>query len=495
MSSPWKHPKTGMYWVRRRVPAHLVARVGRAEEKLSLKTKDPVEAKRLFVQAMAEIEARWANLERGGQMLDAREATNLARVFYDGMLAEFRDQPLLQSRWDTDVGAACFAPSTVSIGLSVDDRETKRIVMETWCLDFASRRLAETGVPVSDGNIALLARSIASALQAAAMELKRISKISVFGPSDVAGDGAVGLTPVSDGGAQVTLTEVLEGWAAERKPAKKTTYSYERVLQSFMAFAGVSDLSKVTPKHATDWKADMLAKGLSAKTIGASKLGAARAVFQWAADNGAIANNPFGKVTINVKKKPGERRRGYTDEEAVKVLGAAEKEASAHLRWMPLLCAYTGARISEISQLRKQDLVEVQGIWCIQLVAEAGSLKNDASERVVPLHPRVIDAGFLTFVEKQKAGPIFADVPPDRFGARGGNMTKLVSRWVRDLGIEDTRVAPSHAWRHRFKTLCRRFGVSADIGDALTGHSARTVADSYGAFEMSALYRELCKLP
>src|SRR5690606_9069904 len=100
MSSPWKHPKTGMYWVRRRVPAHLVERVGKREEKLSLRTKDAAEAKRLFTQANAEIEARWANLERGEVKLSAREALSLARPFHDGMLAEFRDQPLLQTRWN-----------------------------------------------------------------------------------------------------------------------------------------------------------------------------------------------------------------------------------------------------------------------------------------------------------------------------------------------------------------------------------------------------------
>ena len=209
-----------------------------------------------------------------------------------------------------------------------------------------------------------------------------------------------------------------------------------------------------------------------------------------------ISNNPFAKVSISVKKKPGERRRGYSDDEAAAVLQAAEKEESAHRRWVPLLCAYTGARVSEVSQLRKQDVVERQGIWCIQLTPEAGSLKNASSERVIPLHPRIVDAGFLKFLDKREAGPIFSEVPPDRFGVRGGNMTKLVSRWVRDeLHIADPRVAPSHAWRHRFKTFCRRYGVSPDIGDALTGHTARTVADAYGAFEVTALYRELRKLP
>lgn len=125
MSSPWKHPKTGVYWIRRRVPAHLVAVVGRSEEKQSLRTKEPGEAKRAFAIAMAAIEERWANLERGSHVLSLREAVNLARVYYDGMINEFRDQPLLQMKWDVELGATCFVPvipSTSAI-LAVDERE------------------------------------------------------------------------------------------------------------------------------------------------------------------------------------------------------------------------------------------------------------------------------------------------------------------------------------------------------------------------------------
>lgn len=433
--------------------------------------------------------------------MSPRQSVNLARVYYDGMIDEFRDQPLLQNKWDVEIGATCFQPTVLatSVSLAVDEREVRRTIMESWCRDFAGVRLNQSGVPVTGENVEILARSICGALQAAALELKRLSSVSAFGRLPGA---APGLSAVSDNRIPspklkpVRAKDIFDGWAGERRPNQKTLYTYDRVLAAFMEFVGEDDVALVTHKNVADWKADLLGKGLSPKTIAASKLGALRAVFQWATDNGMVPANPFSKVSITVKKKPGERRRGYSDDEAALVLGAAEKEESAHRRWVPLLCAYTGARVSEVSQLRKQDVTEHQGIWCIQLTPEAGSLKNASSERVIPLHPRVVDAGFVKFVEKLAAGPIFSEVPPDRFGVRGGNMTKLVSKWVRDeLHISDPRVAPSHAWRHRFKTLCRRHGVSSDIGDALTGHTARTVADTYGAFEVSALYRELCKLP
>jgi hypothetical protein len=58
MSRPWKHPKSGVYWLRRAVPADLRRLVGKCEVKQTLGTKDPAEAKWLHAKALAELEAR-----------------------------------------------------------------------------------------------------------------------------------------------------------------------------------------------------------------------------------------------------------------------------------------------------------------------------------------------------------------------------------------------------------------------------------------------------
>ena len=54
MARPTKHPKTGVYQFRRAVPNDLRALVGKREEKRSLGTKDPEEAKRRFAEVLAE---------------------------------------------------------------------------------------------------------------------------------------------------------------------------------------------------------------------------------------------------------------------------------------------------------------------------------------------------------------------------------------------------------------------------------------------------------
>ena len=144
---------------------------------------------------------------------------------------------------------------------------------------------------------------------------------------------------------------------------------------------------------------------------------------------------------------------------------------------MPWVCAYTGARIAEICQLRSEDIKQIDGIWCIAFAAEAGSLKNVNSERVVPVHSALNDEGFLKFAVSKRNGPLFDDLAPDRFGSRGGTGTKILSRWIRSLGVTDKRISPNHSWRHRLKTLGRRNGLAVDILDAMTGHGRKTVAE------------------
>jgi len=50
MTRPTRHPRTGIYWVRKGVPKALHAHLGRWELAQSLGTKDPAEAKRLALQ-------------------------------------------------------------------------------------------------------------------------------------------------------------------------------------------------------------------------------------------------------------------------------------------------------------------------------------------------------------------------------------------------------------------------------------------------------------
>ena len=177
------------------------------------------------------------------------------------------------------------------------------------------------------------------------------------------------------------------------------------------------------------------------------------------------------------------------------MLRAAAAQPDPVLRWVPWLCAYSGARVSEVCQLRAEDIIQQEGVWCMHFTPDAGPLKTVSSERAVPLHPALLESNFLDYVGRVRSGPLFPSLKPNAFGSRGGNGTKVLGRWVRSLGITDPRISPMHSWRHRLRTLARRHGLAPDLVDAITGHRRRTVADSYGEFPAPALLRELSKIP
>src|SRR4051794_22251773 len=110
MSRPYKHPTTGIYWLRKRVPDAVQPLIGKREIRRSLKTTDPAEAKRRHREALAELETKWANLKAGPRTLTEREAHELAVYVHDRWLELYKDNPSQQTAWRTDNGSKLWAP-------------------------------------------------------------------------------------------------------------------------------------------------------------------------------------------------------------------------------------------------------------------------------------------------------------------------------------------------------------------------------------------------
>jgi integrase len=365
--------------------------------------------------------------------------------------------------------------------------------VKDWCRARASETLTKRGLVVDEDSQLKMAKAISHAVQRASLTLAEYAKGNYGGPSLIQHGQVAKL--VKPPGKAVTFKELIEGWANERKPAQKTLYEWSRVFRQFAAYLNHDDASSVSSEDVIRWKEALVRDGLRSRTIQNAKLAPLRAIFQWAADNRRISTNPAERVSIEIKTPANERKRSFSDEEAIVILTAAKRESDPVRRWVPWLGAYTGARVSELCQLRCEDILQIDGFWCMKMDPEAGSLKTNSSERVVPLHPGLIESGFLEYVKTIDMGPLFPHLPPDKFGKRGGNGTKVIGRWVRSLGLVDPRLSPNHSWRHRIKTLGRRYGLAQDILEAITGHGRKTVADNYGEYPIEALYRELVKIP
>jgi integrase len=72
----------------------------------------------------------------------------------------------------------------------------------------------------------------------------------------------------------------------------------------------------------------------------------------------------------------------------------------------PMACAFSGARVAEIAQLRKVDVRPDGAIPHIRITPDAGSVKT-GQFRDVPLHPQLVQLGLLDFVGAAPDGPLF----------------------------------------------------------------------------------------
>ncbi|WP_246682762.1 DUF6538 domain-containing protein [Methylobacterium sp. WL9] len=270
---PWKHLKTASYYLRRAVPLDLRALVGKREEKVTLGTKDPVEAKRLHAVGLMELEQRWAALRAGPRHLSEREAHELAAPFYEHWIGLYRDEPSRQTFWRTELGYKLWSPrrrgwsQQPDLGASLI-REAKASVesgqsaMEDWCLQQATALLKRHGLLVGEEDHLKLAKAIAAAVQQGSLTLARYARGEFDGPifgSPVATN--VGEVPaqVSVARPAVTFIELVTGWAAERGPTEKTLYEWKRVIHDFASFIGHNDASQVTPENVIAWKNSLVA--------------------------------------------------------------------------------------------------------------------------------------------------------------------------------------------------------------------------------------------
>jgi integrase len=169
----------------------------------------------------------------------------------------------------------------------------------------------------------------------------------------------------------------------------------------------------------------------------------------------------------------------------------AYKDTHPARYWLPRLARWTGARLNELHQLRRIDVVERDGIHGISITDHGECmpglpmrLKNAGSRRWVPLHPEV--AEFWNWARGRPEGALFpADA--NKFGVVSDALSKWYGRALRGpWRIEDERIT-FHSWRHAFSDMCRAAGVPPDVRMALMGHSESGAAGAYGAGQMPAI--------
>ncbi|OOF11522.1 MULTISPECIES: site-specific integrase [unclassified Salinivibrio] len=193
---------------------------------------------------------------------------------------------------------------------------------------------------------------------------------------------------------------------------------------------------------------------------------------KWSKDHGYIKDNVFYRLPKK-SEKGGKKRLCFSDQHLAAIFKMKDYKSHSYLHpyyyWVPLLGRYTGARLNEICQLTIDDILQVDGVECLNISDnfEGQSVKNSSSIRLIPIHNELIAKGFLAFVNSKSSGRLFPELPLIK-GYYSHNASKWFQRRRYSLGFG--KGLDAHSFRHTFINELKQLGVSKEIIECIVGH-------------------------
>lgn len=197
--------------------------------------------------------------------------------------------------------------------------------------------------------------------------------------------------------------------------------------------------------------------------------------------------NPAEGLRLKDKRKPSSKQDIFTFDE-LKVMFCDSKEygQDKHTKapnfWVPVLALFTGARLDELCQLLTQDVIQREGLWCLDIREDNAAKKSvkTGERRVIPLHPLLVDElRFPQFVESidRRKKRVFHELT--YVNKRWGHG---LSQWFTKFRNRAGVTAPSgrktfHSFRHTFINSMKQNGVGKDYVKEYVGHKGRMDID------------------
>ncbi|MDP5886208.1 DUF6538 domain-containing protein [Pseudomonas aeruginosa] len=445
IAQPWRHPVSGVYYIRRFVPFALRPIIGRVEIRRSLRTSDFRQAKALFAEAYAATERLFAEA-RNGDPVNTHRGKSLP---LEGLQERHRGSmaseavpayTLLQNTQQTLSQALQGYVASLALAAKPDHVKANHEAQ----LRKVVERFTETfgDLHVSDITSAMI--------QTFAVELASVPVI---------------------GGRKAKSATIQE----LKKLAKPNTPTLSTATIRLSIARLSSLLSFVVESGAIPF-------------------------------NPVIRSRVLRRLDAAKSKKQLDDNKGYTWDEMISMFRQPEfgaiREANGRpgnaLFWLPIMAAYTGARREELAQLYVGDIRQgSSGQWFMRIhdARPDQSVKTNGSRRDIPIHDDLIELGLLALViEKSSSALIFPQLTKVS-GRYSGIVAKHWLVLVRSWGMYRSGRHPLHAFRHSFKTLAREHGIPKEVSDWITGHASGSVGDAYGINPLSRMTAEIKKIP
>ena len=222
----------------------------------------------------------------------------------------------------------------------------------------------------------------------------------------------------------------------------------------------------------------------------------------FAIDEGYVDRNPFRGLKVADDVHPRDKRNPFTNKQLRQIFdaplyrgcvndqGGYDQSGPNYPRrgrfWIPLIALYSGMRLNEICQLDLADVKTVGGVECFSVTPESArggkdkKVKTMSSRRLVPIHTKLIEIGFLNYVadrRRQASIKLFPELPISATGYFSDPFSKWFVRFLIKCGAARDKTS-FHSFRHCFRDAMRNAKLDHEIGLALGGWTSASGKDA-----------------
>lgn len=309
----------------------------------------------------------------------------------------------------------------------------------------------------------------------------------------------------NDGLSDITITELLPQYFQfqEKKQGKNNATlkkEYLTQINKFSEFTGnikVSDITRQTMNDYCDYLSSLKNKKGQplAPTTKNKYISKVKSLLLFAQQE-SLASLNFSLENLHFKEQSKDmhkREYFYSDEiEAFfnnDYYAMKKKFSYPSHYWAPLLILYAGMRPEELAQLYTNDIIQLsENSWVILVTDESlpdaeerykctyevtsdKKIKTQNAKRQIPVHPKLIELGFINYVEllkEHKSILLFPNLTRNQKNGRAHNLIKWVSKHRKSFGWREKQTF--YSFRHTTLHNLKNAGVPIEKALFIAGH-------------------------